>query len=524
MEKQGFRVATVARPWVSAQLAVGPRSGERGYSLVDSPAPSVGYDRLVPRKISILKSLSKLLDAAPQPVYVVDGEQRFVYGNGAFSAWVGRSAEELAGLKCLYSASGELTGATELAAAIAPPPEAYLSGLIQGTVAAPGEGGVLHSRPARFVALPDADGEPLGLLVLVGAPVERQEPLDSAEASPADLHQQLQELRGELGRRYHLGQLIGQSPPLRRVREQVRLASQAGSRVLVLGPEGSGRELVARIIHYGPRGGGPAVGPLVPMDAALMDAELMQSTLTSFLKRQGEWRGERPPAILLKDADRLPADAQHELAGFLRLPGVELPLLSTAKRSLSKLAKRGKFRLDLAYSLSPLTIRLPPLSEREGDLPLLAQFLLEEFNTGGSKQLSGFSPEALDMLLAYSWPGNVDELAELLRLACKTAAGPLVQVADLPPRLHHAAEKEARPAAEPERIELDSYLATIETELLKRAMAQSRGNKTKAAELLGIHRARLIRRLVQLGLAPATSAEEPVLFEPVEEPPSGPTQ
>lgn len=472
----------------------------------------------MPRKISILKALSKLLDAAPQAVYVLDGEQRFVYGNAAFSVWVGRSSEELAGLKCLYSASGELTGPAELAAALAPPPEAYSSELLEGTVAAPGEGGVLNSRPARFVPLADAEGEPLGLMVFVGAPVKRPVQLDSVEATPAQLHQQLQELRSELGRRYHLGQLIGQSPPMRRVREQVRLALQAGSRVLVLGPEGSGRELVARIIHYGPRGGGAAVGPLVPVDAALMDAELMQSTLTAFLKRQGEWRGERPPAILLKDADRLPADAQQELAGFLRLPGVELPLISTAKRSLAKLAKRGKFRVDLAYSLSPLTIQLPPLSERDGDLPLLAQFCLEEFNTGGGKQLSGFAPEALDMLLAYSWPGNVDELAELLRLACKAAAGPLVQAADLPPRLHHAAEKEARPATEPARIELDSYLATIETELLKRAMAQSRGNKTKAAELLGIHRARLIRRLVQLGLAPAASAEEPVVFEPVEEP------
>jgi DNA-binding NtrC family response regulator len=121
------------------------------------------------------------------------------------------------------------------------------------------------------------------------------------------------------------------------------------------------------------------------------------------------------------------------------------------------------------------------------------------------------------MLLAYSWPGNVEELAETIHQSCEHAAGPLVQVSDLPPRLHHAADKEARPAAEPERIELDAYLATIETELLRRAMAQSRGNKTKAAELLGIHRARLIRRLVQLGLAPAASAEEPVVFEPVEE-------
>lgn len=471
----------------------------------------------MPRKTSILKALSRLLDAAPQPIYVLDGEQRLVYGNIAFSTWVGRSAEELAGLKCLYSASGELTGGTELASALAPPPEAFSHDLMEGQVAAPGEGGVFAPRPARFLALPSGDGEEPALLVVVGPALVAEKNEGEPEASVVDLHRQLQELRGELGRRYHISQLIGQTPPMRRVREQVRVASHIGGRVLVLGPGGSGRELVARIIHYGPRGGGAAVGPLVPVDAALMDAELMQSTLTAFLKRQSEWRGERPPALLLKDADRLPPDAQQELAGFLRLPGVELPLIVTAARSLTGLARRDKFRQDLAHSLSPLTIRLPPLRERAADLPLLAQFFVEEYNTRGGKQLSGFAPETADMLLAYSWPGNVEELAESIRQTCEHATGPLVQVSDLPPRLHHAADKEARPAAEPERIELDAYLATIETELLRRAMVQSRGNKTKAAELLGIHRARLIRRLVQLGLAPAASAEEPVVFEPVEE-------
>jgi DNA-binding NtrC family response regulator len=204
------------------------------------------------------------------------------------------------------------------------------------------------------------------------------------------------------------------------------------------------------------------------------------------------------------------------LAGFLRLPGIELPLISTASRSLLKLAERGKYRPDLAYHLSSLTIVLPPLRKREGDLPFLAQFFLEEFNSRGGKQLTGFAPEALDLLAAYSWPENVEELGEAVRQACEQARSSLVQAADLPPRLHHASQKEAHPPPAEERIELDAYLGEIEAELLRRAMAQARGNKTKAAELLGIHRARLIRRLVQLGLAPAAD-EEPVVFRAVEE-------
>lgn len=474
----------------------------------------------MPRKTSIAKALTRLLDAAHTPVYVLDQEHRFVYGNSAFSRWVGRSAEELSGLKFLYSTSGELTGPAELAATLAPPPEAFTGETLRGAVAAPGDGAFLKSRGAHFLPLAGESGEGLGLIVVVSL-VERESAgavqSESPEGSPAELHRQLQELRSELGRRFHISQLIGQSPPMRRAREQIRLAAQTRARALVLGAPGSGRELVARIIHYGPRGGGAGIGPLVPLDGSLLDGELMQSALTAFLQRQAAWQGERPPAVLLQDADRLSDGAQQELAGFLRLPGIELPLISTASRSLQRLAQRGKFRQDLAYSLSPLTILLPPLSKREGDLPLLAQFFLEEFNTSGGKQLSGFTPEAIDMLLSYSWPGNVEELEGLIRQACEQGAGPLIQAADLPPRLHHAAEKEARSPVPLDRIDLDGYLAGIETELLRRALAQARGNKTKAAELLGIHRARLIRRLVQLGLAPPAGTEEPIIFQPVED-------
>src|SRR5262245_19106433 len=107
----------------------------------------------MPRKISITKALTRMLDAASQPVYALDGESRFAYGNAAFTAWASRSADELAGLRCLYSASGELTGAVELAAAIAPPPEAFLHPLT-GVVAVPGEQGSLSTRSARFVPVP----------------------------------------------------------------------------------------------------------------------------------------------------------------------------------------------------------------------------------------------------------------------------------------------------------------------------------------------------------------------------------
>jgi DNA-binding NtrC family response regulator len=188
--------------------------------------------------------------------------------------------------------------------------------------------------------------------------------------------------------------------------------------------------------------------------------------------------------------------------------------MATAARRLSRLVAKKKFRGDLACALSTLVISLPRLARRTEDIPLLAQFFLEEANADGGKQHSGFSSEALDRLAGYDWPGNVEELATVVREAHAKAAGPVVQAADLPAIVHHAAAAQARTRKAAEPIRLDEFLERIEKELLERALAQARGNKTKAAQLLGIHRARLIRRLVQFGLVPA-AAGEPIIFEEV---------
>ena len=469
----------------------------------------------MPRKPSPARLLTRLLDAAATPVYVVDKQRRLVWGNVAFAAWTGRSVEEIAGLKLSYTTSGEVTGPAELASALCPPPEAFDGKLTSGAVAAPGADGQLVTRQAQFAWLAGEADVPEGLCVFVGPPAEAIQANDVA-ASPAELHRQLVALRNQLGRRYHIGQLVGSTPHMRRVRQQVRLAAQSRASVLVVGPAGSGREHVARTIHFAPQTGGAAVGPLVPVDCALVDAELMQSAVKSLLRRRDEGKGlPRPGTLLLLEVDRLSAEAQQELVGFLKLPGVELPTLATASRSVARLVRNGKFQGELACALSTLVITLPPLARRSADVPLLAQFFLEEANADGGKQLAGFATEALDRLCAYDWPQNVAELADVVRQAHAAAAGPRVQLVDLPPIVHHAAAAQARPRRAPAPIRLDEFLERIEKELLQRALVQARGNKTKAAQLLGIHRARLIRRLVQLGLVAAPAAGETIVFEEV---------
>jgi DNA-binding NtrC family response regulator len=255
----------------------------------------------------------------------------------------------------------------------------------------------------------------------------------------------------------------------------------------------------------------------VPIDCQVVDAERMQSTLTGLLRRQAETPGERPATALLLNVDRLKPDAQQELAGFFELPGVELHTLATARVSLQRLAAKGKFRRDLAYALSTLMIALPPLRNRAEDVPLLAHHFLEDLNAEGGRQLSGFSAAAQELLAAYPWPGDVEELAQAVREAGRKAAGTQVSPTDFSDRFHLALHAAAHPPREQESIDLDELLAAIERELLQRALATARGNKSRAAELLGINRGRLLRRLVQLGLAEPSPAEEPVVFEPLPE-------
>jgi transcriptional regulator with AAA-type ATPase domain len=471
----------------------------------------------MPRKPSLARSLARSLDAAAVPVYLLDGARRIVYANAAFGQWVGRSPEDLAGVRCDYHAAADVSGAIELAAGLCPPPEAFTGECSMGTVAALSSPAPDEIRHAQFVRVPG--GEVASLLVVVGQPVASNstKQKDAAELPPERLHSLLLQLRGQAGKRYHLGQLIGQSAAMRRVREQVRVASASGARTLIAGPAGSGREHVARTIHVAR--GINVVGPLVPIACPIIDAEELQGTLTSLLRHQADSPADKPPVALLLEVDRLHRDAQHELAGFLELPKVELRTLATSRASLTRLAAKGRFHSDLALSLSTVTIQLPPLHQRQGDIPLLAQLFLEEHNAAGNRQLGGFAPAAMDELLQYAWPENVTELSVMVREACQRATGQLVQRADLPDRLHLAASADAHPRQAEESIDLDAFLAEIERELIERALQASRNNKTKAAELLGVNRPRLLRRLVQLGLAPPAAAEspaeEPVVFEPV---------
>ena len=198
--------------------------------------------------------------------------------------------------------------------------------------------------------------------------------------------------------------------------------------------------------------------------------------------------------------DCLAADAQKELASYGDVANRRIATLTTARTSLVSMAAQGRFRQDLAFQLSTFLIELPPLAERREDIALLAQVFLEDANQAGGKQLSGFTADAQRLLANYAWPRNADELAEVVRAACAKADSVLVEITHLPPHLHAATDAAAHPRRADPPIEIDAFLADVEKELLTRALRQAKGNKAKAAKLLGMNRVRLLRRMGQLGI------------------------
>lgn len=448
----------------------------------------------MPPSRASVNELGRVLNSITEPLYVVAASGRMVFINEACAQWLGADPADIIGQECRYT-SGEPAGPAAVAASLCPPPEAFHGTRVRAPLVLPGKPDEAR-RMVEFMPLTSGEEKSSVVLALVSLNKDDAPPA-ADDLTGAQLHARLQAFRGRLGILHHVDRLLGDSPAMRRVRAQVKLAAASSVPVLIVGPRGGGREHVGRAIHYAD--GRLSAGPLVPLACPLLDMELLQATLRTLSRARAP--AERPATLLLEEIDTLVEECQSELFRALSSGALAARVVATSRESLTQLAQRGAFRRDAAFLLSTLTIQLPPLAERLGDLPLLAQWYIEQANASGAKQVGGCTTDALDRLADYGWPGDLDELEAAIKEAHQHARGPLIVPHDLPQRLTLASQATARPARVEETIKLEEYLATIEHELISRALKRAKGNKTKAARLLGMTRPRFYRRLVQLGLA-----------------------
>jgi DNA-binding NtrC family response regulator len=301
-------------------------------------------------------------------------------------------------------------------------------------------------------------------------------------------------------------EIIGSSPKMIEIYKTISLVAPTNATVLLEGETGTGKEMIARMIHNNsPR----ASQPFVPVDCGSIAPSLMESELFGAVKgaytgadrdRMGVFEAANNGTVFLDEIGDLELGSQLNLLRFLqekeirplgspRGKKVDVRVVAATNRDLQKMVEQGKFREDLWYRLNVVRVILPPLVERRGDVPLLAHYFLKKYNER-YRQQARLTESGLRALEDYSWPGNVRQLQHMIeRLSILAPQG----------RIDEAAVREAIELTEP-RDTASETLADTEADQIRRVLAATGGNKSRAAKILGIERKTLYRKLERMGL------------------------
>lgn len=347
-------------------------------------------------------------------------------------------------------------------------------------------------------------------------------------------------LRKQLKKKYQFSQLIGNSPMIQDVFKMIERVADTDSTILILGESGTGKELVARALHFNSR---RQFAPFIPINCSALPENLLESELFGHCKgaftgaindKKGLFQEADGGTIFLDEIGSMSPVLQSRLLRVLqerevRRVGDNIPVsvnvrvLSATNEPLEKRIEEGTFREDLFYRLNVIPITLPSLRERRDDIPLLTMHFLRNKINSRSGKLYSITRKALNVLAIHDWPGNVRELENAIERACALCDDSTIRVADLPPVLRRNATEGGEDLVEtPEELDeppvglavggasapaqasfsqpigsLKDYLRDQELTYVNRALAQTSGDKEKAAELLGVSVATLYRKLAE---------------------------
>jgi DNA-binding NtrC family response regulator len=325
------------------------------------------------------------------------------------------------------------------------------------------------------------------------------------------LKKEVVRLKKEVESRYHFHHLIGQSPTMQKIYDLIERISDTSSNVLITGESGTGKELVAKAIHYN---GTRKEGSFIAVNCAAIPETLLESELFGYKKgaftdAKSDKRGlifeAHGGTLFLDEITEMPLTLQAKLLRVIEEREVrplgdtnsypmDIRIVSTSNRDIKSMIRQGQFREDLYYRLKVIDIELSPLRERREDIPLLAQHFIKKFSGEMKKNISGIPEDALRILLNYSWPGNVRELENVIQRAITLTRHEAILPEDLPKTMIE--EKEERLLEKGLR---EKYtVSQLEKEYIKRVLLEVGGNKSKAAEVLGLDRKTLYRKLQAL--------------------------
>ena len=319
------------------------------------------------------------------------------------------------------------------------------------------------------------------------------------------------DLHNRLDKKYSFQGILGKSPALEQVLEKVKLVAPSRATILLTGETGTGKELVAQSIH---QNSDRSRGPFVPVHCAALPSNLLESELFGHEKgaftgaterRIGRFESANKGTLFLDEIGEIDSTTQVKLLRFLETKSIErlgslntleidTRLVCATNKNLLQMTQNGKFREDLYYRLNVVTIELPPLSERGDDIALLLDYFLFHFSKENNFPTPQLNTETIGILNSYSWPGNIRELRNFCENLVVLNRGGVITPYDLDPRFFDQnINQDSTLSNSPASLSVEDN----EKRLLRNALLQAGGNRTKAAELMGVSRRTLHRKLVR---------------------------
>ncbi|MCE9531082.1 MAG: sigma 54-interacting transcriptional regulator [Planctomycetes bacterium] len=427
-------------------------------------------------------SWSSLFQRCADPVFLLSRRRQLRFVNHAWESLTGKTSEQMRGSFCLPRKKKGPATLRTLLEALAPSPE-VLAGrsLTIRRAAPPGRTGPPWW-DVTFIPLHESGGL-TGILGFIQV-VEPQ----AAAANAPGLSDALIALRQATAARYSFQLLHSESVAMQRVEAQARLAAGSNTPTWIEGASSTGKETLARIIHFQ---GVSRERTFMAIDCRGLQPYLIRNMLFGHSAQSGDRLG----TVYLKDAAELSLDLQAEMIEWFEEQEEPPRIITGTNETAEDALRSGKFSGEYYSSFNVLPIRLPSLNERPTDLPRLATLLLWRA-VGERNRPPEVAPETSELLRRHTWPGNLHELSDVLREALIASDGRRLEPAHLPLYLR-TGETTARAKPEPT---LDELLEQVEKRMIQMALKKAKGNKSEAAEALGIPRARLLRRMEMLNV------------------------
>jgi two-component system, NtrC family, response regulator AtoC len=335
-----------------------------------------------------------------------------------------------------------------------------------------------------------------------------------------DLTAEVEVLRDEISSLVQTERIVGNSPAMQEVYKTIGKVAKADATVLITGESGTGKELVAEALHFNSN---RRSGPMVKVSCAalpetLLEAELFGHEKGSFTgamtQRRGRFEMADKGTIFLDQIGEMTVPTQTKLLRVLQerkierigsnLPiKVDIRIIVATNKDLQKQVEQSKFRDDLYYRLNVINIHMPPLRDRKEDIPSLVEHFLAKHRYSATAQPAAISEEAIRRLMEYNWPGNVRELENVIERAVVLSRGQIITSRELPFGDHDAAEGEegeGEADAKGDSSFFKKSVAQFEKDLIMKALRDANGNRSKAAEMLGIYRRLLYAKIKEYGL------------------------